>query len=127
MEHGSPSSNHNRSTASSSVIFEKHVPPKEGEEVNILIVHLTRIMRRALPRNAKINNGAKESIQLCVSEFMGIITTKANERCKAEHRKIITADDLIWAMEKFGFDDYVGPLKLYLKNYRDHKDQTGDI
>ncbi|KAK2399413.1 nuclear factor Y, subunit B6 [Trifolium repens] len=81
-------------------------------------------MRRALPLNAKIKNSAKEWIQWCAYEFMGIITTEANERCKAEHRKIITADDLIWAMERFGFDDYVRPLKLYLKNYRDHKNQT---
>ncbi|GAU27492.1 hypothetical protein TSUD_14720 [Trifolium subterraneum] len=102
----------------------KNVPPKEGEEVQILIVHLTRIMRRALPPNAKINIGAKKSIQWCVYEFIGIITTEANERCKAEHRTTITANDLIWAMERFGFDDYVGPLKLYLKNYRDHKDHT---
>jgi hypothetical protein len=81
-------------------------------------------MRRALPLNAKIKNSAKESIQWCASEFMGIITTQANERCKAENRKIVTAIDLILAMERFGFDDYVGPLKLYLKNYRGHKDRT---
>jgi histone H3/H4 len=84
-------------------------------------------MRRALPLNAKIKNSAKEWIQWCAYEFMGIITTEANERCKAEHRKIVTADDLIWAMERFGFDDYVRPLKLYLKNYRDRKNQTSGM
>lgn len=31
----------------------------------------------------------------------------------------MTADDLLWAMEKLGFDDYVGPISLYLNRYRD--------
>ncbi|GAU27472.1 hypothetical protein TSUD_14520 [Trifolium subterraneum] len=45
---------------------------------------------RVLPSDAKIIKDAKKSIQLCVSEFMDISTNEANERCKFEHRKIIT-------------------------------------
>jgi nuclear transcription Y subunit beta len=36
-----------------------------------------------------------------------------------EKRKTINGDDLIWSMGTLGFEDYVEPLKLYLKLYRE--------
>ncbi|XP_004498386.1 transcriptional activator hap3-like [Cicer arietinum] len=113
MEHGSPSSNHSRKAQSSS----------GSEKLRMPVTHLTRIMQRAIPAQAKISNGAKESMQFCVSEFITIITTEASERCKFEHRKIVTAEDLIWAMDKLGFEDYTGPLVFYLDNYRKNEAQ----
>lgn len=36
-----------------------------------------------------------------------------------EKRKTINGDDLIWSMGTLGFEEYVEPLKLYLKLYRE--------
>ncbi|MQL75540.1 hypothetical protein Taro_007929 [Colocasia esculenta] len=83
------------------------------------IANVIRIMRRVLPTHAKIADDAKETIQECVSEYISFITSEANERCQQEQRKTITAEDLLWAMSKLGFDDYVEPLTLYLQRYRD--------
>ncbi|XP_028768558.1 nuclear transcription factor Y subunit B-9-like [Neltuma alba] len=74
------------------------------------IANVIRIMRRVLPSHAKISDEAKETVQECVSEYISFITSEANQRCRQEQRKTVTADDVLWAMEKLGFDDYVGPL-----------------
>ncbi|XP_004498435.1 transcriptional activator hap3-like [Cicer arietinum] len=123
MEHGSPSSNHSRKAQSSSDTRKEGKNGAGSEEVHMPIANLAKIMRRALPAQVKISDGAKESMQLCVSEFMGIITTEASQRCKVEHRKIVTAEDLIWAMDRLGFEDYTAPLVLYLDNYRKNEAQ----
>ncbi|KEH40413.1 putative transcription factor Hap3/NF-YB family [Medicago truncatula] len=68
-----------------------------------------------------------ESQNTCLSEFTSSITSEASERCKIEHRKIITANDLIWAMDRLGFDDYVGPLVFYLQRYRNYEAQCNDV
>jgi histone H3/H4 len=52
-------------------------------------------MEHAFPLDAKIFDDAKESMPLCVSEFMSIISSEANKRCKAEYRMIVNAEDLI--------------------------------
>ncbi|XP_055806843.1 nuclear transcription factor Y subunit B-6-like [Solanum dulcamara] len=83
------------------------------------IANVVRIMRRILPPHAKISDDAKQTIQECVSEFISFITLEANDRCQREQRKTITAEDLLWAMSKFGLDEYIEPLTLYLHNYRD--------
>ncbi|CAI9773185.1 unnamed protein product [Fraxinus pennsylvanica] len=84
------------------------------------IANVIRIMRKILPTHAKIADDAKETIQECVSEFIGFITSEANDRCQREQRKTITAEDVLWAMSKLGFDDYIEPLTLYLHRYREY-------
>ncbi|CAN0907397.1 Nuclear transcription factor Y subunit B-6 [Linum grandiflorum] len=83
------------------------------------IANVIRIMRRILPPHAKISDDAKETIQECVSEYISFVTGEANERCQREQRKTVTADDVLWAMGKLGFDNYVEPLSLYLARYRE--------
>ncbi|CAA0815439.1 Nuclear transcription factor Y subunit B-6 [Striga hermonthica] len=83
------------------------------------IANVIRIMRRILPPHAKISDDAKETIQECVSEYISFITSEANDRCQREQRKTITAEDVLWAMSKLGFDDYIEPLTVYLHRYRE--------
>lgn len=82
------------------------------------IANVSRIMKKALPANAKISKDAKDTVQECVSEFISFITGEASDKCQREKRKTINGDDLLWAMSTLGFEDYVEPLKLYLQKYR---------
>ncbi|TKY75394.1 Nuclear transcription factor Y subunit B-6 [Spatholobus suberectus] len=91
------------------------------------IANVIRIMRRILPGHAKISDGAKETIQECVSEYISFITAEANERCQREQRKTVTAEDVLWAMGKLGFDDYVHPLTLYLHRYRQCEGEPASV
>eukprot|EP00877_Chromochloris_zofingiensis_P000358 jgi/Chrzof1/10322/Cz04g37130.t1 len=83
------------------------------------IANISRIMKKALPANAKIAKDAKETVQECVSEFISFITSEASDKCQREKRKTINGDDLLWAMKTLGFDDYLEPLTLYLAKFRE--------
>ncbi|KAJ3124906.1 Nuclear transcription factor Y subunit B-10 [Nowakowskiella sp. JEL0407] len=81
------------------------------------IANVARIMKRALPENAKVAKDAKECVQECVSEFISFVTSEASDRCQKEKRKTINGEDILWAMESLGFDSYGETLKLYLHKY----------
>ncbi|KAJ8564914.1 hypothetical protein K7X08_001374 [Anisodus acutangulus] len=83
------------------------------------IANIGRIMKKALPANAKIAKEAKDTVQECVSEFISFITSEASDKCQKEKRKTINGDDLIWALTTLGFEDYIEPLKAYLIRYRE--------
>lgn len=83
------------------------------------IANVSRLMKKSLPPNAKVSKEAKEVVQVCVSEFINFITGEASDKCLREKRKTINGDDLLWAMTTLGFDNYVGPLNMYLGKYRD--------
>ncbi|XP_039007712.1 nuclear transcription factor Y subunit B-8-like isoform X3 [Hibiscus syriacus] len=70
----------------------------QEQERFLPIANISRIMKKALPANAKIAKDAKETVQECVSEFISFITSEASDKCHKEKRKTINGDDLLWAM-----------------------------
>lgn len=99
----------------------------EGGEEDVLreqdrllpIANVARIMKQAVPSNAKVAKDSKETIQACVSEFIAFITSEASDRCQQEKRKTINGEDIVWAMEALGFDQYSQLMKLYLQKYKE--------
>lgn len=96
----------------------------DGDEVReqdrfLPIANISRIMKKALPSNAKVSKEAKETVQECVSEFISFVTSEASDRVQNEKRKTITGDDVLFALSTLGFDRYVDPLKIYLAKYRE--------
>ena len=85
------------------------------------IANVARIMKNAVPKNAKISKDAKEIVQECVSEFISFITSEAAEKCLLEKRKTVGGEDIIYAMSSLGFGDYATVLKIYLAKLREVK------
>ncbi|ENH67769.1 Transcriptional activator HAP3 [Fusarium oxysporum f. sp. cubense race 1] len=66
-----------------------------------------RIMRLALPDDAKLAKDAQECMQECVSEFVSFITSE------------VTGDDILMALKQLGFENYGEALGVYLSKLRD--------
>lgn len=47
------------------------------------------------------------------------MTSEASDRCQVEKRKTINGEDVLFAMNALGFDNYVEPLRIYLKKFRE--------
>ncbi|PHT24963.1 hypothetical protein CQW23_35383 [Capsicum baccatum] len=75
-------------------------------------------MHKILPMHATINDDAVDAIQKIVSYFIHRITIKANEYCHMDKIKIVTAKDIIWAMNNVGLHNYGELLTHYLHKYR---------
>ncbi|KAL8481572.1 hypothetical protein ACS0TY_027363 [Phlomoides rotata] len=97
---------------------------KEQERL-LPIANVGRIMKQILPPNAKISKEAKETMQECVSEFIGFVTGEASETCRKERRKTVNGDDVCSALGTLGFDNYAAPLKRYLERYREIEVERG--
>ena len=82
------------------------------------IANVGRIMKDALPPQAKISKHAKETIQECATEFVGFVTGEASERCRRERRKTINGDDICHALRSLGLDHYADAMRRYLQRYR---------
>jgi len=90
------------------------------------IANVARIMKTALPENAKIAKEAKECMQECVSEFISFITSEASEKCHQEKRKTVNGEDILFAMTSLGFENYAEALKIYLSKYREQQSNSRD-
>ncbi|KAL1952515.1 hypothetical protein VTO42DRAFT_5092 [Malbranchea cinnamomea] len=90
------------------------------------IANVARIMKMALPENAKIAKEAKECMQECVSEFISFITSEASDKCQEQKRKTVNGEDILFAMTSLGFDNYAEALKIYLSKYRETQSSRGE-
>ncbi|CAN0908745.1 Nuclear transcription factor Y subunit B-3 [Linum grandiflorum] len=86
------------------------------------VSNIMRIMKSALPPNAKITNASKETVQKCLTEYISLVTVKASARCKRDMRMTLTADDLLWALGHLGFEGFVQPLTEYRDMYRKNEE-----
>ncbi|KAK1834724.1 histone-fold-containing protein [Podospora conica] len=123
MSHDSPSKSPEapRASTSSASKADRH----DGHDANIRnFAPVARIMKNALPENAKIAKEAKECMQECVSEFISFITSEASEKCHQEKRKTVNGEDILFAMTSLGFENYSEALKIYLSKYREQQSQS---
>ncbi|XP_063945828.1 nuclear transcription factor Y subunit B-1 [Daucus carota subsp. sativus] len=88
------------------------------QDMLLPIANISRIMRKAVPQNGKIAKESKERIQECVTDFISYITGEASDKCREDKRKTISGDDVLWAMSRAGFQNYIGPLTLYMHKFR---------
>lgn len=96
----------------------KNTPLREQDRF-LPIANIAKIMKRAIPENGKIAKDARECVQECISEFISFITSEASDRCQIEKRKTVNGEDILFAMNALGFDNYVEPMKAFLKKYRE--------
>ncbi|KAG9155832.1 hypothetical protein Leryth_004085 [Lithospermum erythrorhizon] len=92
---------------------------RKEQDLLLPIANVGRIIKQNLPPNAKVSKEAKETIQECVSEFISFVTGAASDKCKKEKRKTVSGDDICWALENLGFDDFTEPLRMYLNRFRE--------
>jgi len=129
MVSSSPQSSHsnapNQPLPSDIILGTYDSPPKrqgrgrEKQEDRLLpSANVGRIMKSHLPENVKISREARYSVQECVTEFIGLITTEAVDRLQQDRRKTITGDDVLSSIRALGFSDYETPLQTFYRLFR---------
>lgn len=111
-------------------IHQQYQPPILRSTDRLLpVANIGRIMKRPVPKEAKIAKEAKELMQKSASEFIAIVTCRAREICEGEARKTVTGEDLIRSMEDLDMPYYAELGRKYFMQYknlihvdRKHKD-----
>lgn len=71
---GSPENDPHSDNESGGGHYRDHDASVREQDRFLPIANVSRIMKKALPSNAKISKDAKETVQECVSEFISFIT-----------------------------------------------------
>ena len=87
--------------------WQRPPPPMSNEPLReqdrlLPMANVARLMACELPRNAKISRDAKTLMQEMVSEFICFVTSEANDLSLMSHRKALSPDDILSALEALG-------------------------
>ncbi|XP_078440621.1 nuclear transcription factor Y subunit B-4-like [Wolffia australiana] len=113
--------NANESDGSSGLPARPEAYVDNNGELDLLLplANVGRIMKKILPPNAKVSQEAKETMQESATEFVRFVTSEAATKCMKEDRKTINGDDICWALENVGLNNYASASRRYLQKYRD--------
>ncbi|VWU53066.1 CCAAT-box DNA binding protein subunit B, putative [Hepatocystis sp. ex Piliocolobus tephrosceles] len=90
-------------------------------DTSLPIANINRIMKKILPASTKIAKESKDIMREYVTEFIQFLTSEACDICAKNERKIISGEDVLFALEKLGFSDYIAPLTEYLRKWKQVK------
>ncbi|CAM8938755.1 unnamed protein product [Rhodiola kirilowii] len=105
-----------------------NIPHMEGSEDRLLpIANVGRIMKQALPQNAKISKGTKERMQECATEFISFVTSEAADRCRKDNRKTLNGEDICRAMTALGLVNLGESTTRYLHKFREFESEKQQL
>ncbi|KAF4738943.1 hypothetical protein FOZ63_006177 [Perkinsus olseni] len=102
------------------------------EQGYLPLTNIVTVVQNALPdKPGSIGKCFKLTLQDCISEFLMFITHLAAQRCTREGRRVMLAEDILWALDQAGLCQYGSVLRVFLSKLRGHlekckRDMTGE-
>ncbi|EEQ99762.1 ccaat-binding transcription factor subunit a, putative [Perkinsus marinus ATCC 50983] len=83
--------------------------------------NIVTVVQNALPdKPGCIGKCFKLTLQDCISEFLMFVTHLAAQRCTREGRRVMLAEDILWALDQAGLCQYGSVLRVFLGKLRGH-------
>merc|ERR1719186_198303 len=66
---------------------------------------MNKMIKELLP-NIRVANGARELVLNCCTEFIHLVSSESNDICNQQQKKMLSAEHVLVALEKLGFEDF---------------------
>ena len=104
-------------------------PNDQENEQTVPIANVGRIMviwlirRRVCPKMPKLPKRPKKRFKNAFQSLSNLLGLKVNaliasDRCLQEKRKTVNSEDILWALEALGFDNYSSFMAVYMEKQR---------
>jgi len=77
----------------------------EEEELSLPRASINKMIKELVP-HIRVANESRELILNCCTEFIHLISSEANEICNQKNKKTISAEHILEALDKLGFNDF---------------------
>lgn len=88
-----------------------------GDQSNLPLANIEKIMKSTSKENIKISKTAKEALQEYLTEFITFVSAEGMEYCKTDGRRTLTGRDILKALKELGFTRYHEILSIYLEKF----------
>ncbi|CAH1994133.1 unnamed protein product [Acanthoscelides obtectus] len=80
-----------------------------------------KIIKEALPDNTNVGKDARLALSRAASVFVLYVTSQASNEAQKVNRKTLTKEDVINALKDLEFEDFIEPLQIALKEFKEAK------
>jgi len=92
------------------------------DEVGLPRATINKMIRDAMPKDARLSSDCCEKIMQCCNEFINLVSSEANEICTKEGKSTILPDHVVKALKDLQYHDLLpGVQAVWDKHKSEHK------
>ncbi|KYB28227.1 DNA polymerase epsilon subunit 3 isoform X1 [Tribolium castaneum] len=91
------------------------------EDLNLPNMTVQKIIKDALPEHVSVGKDARSALSRAASIFVLYITSQATKEAQKVNRKTLLGQDILTALEELEFDEFVEPLSVMLRDFKEAK------
>ncbi|KAK9465606.1 histone-fold-containing protein [Lipomyces arxii] len=90
-----------------------------NDDLSLPKATVQKIVLEIVPQDLVFSRETRDALIECCVEFIGLISTQANEIAEGESKKTIASDHVIKALQSLGFSDYIEPIKGVIVEHKE--------
>lgn len=83
------------------------------------VATVQKIVSEIIPSDLVFSRDARDALIECCVEFIGLISTQANDIAENETKKTIASEHVIKALQELGFSDYIEPVREVIQEHKE--------
>ncbi|XP_044747938.1 DNA polymerase epsilon subunit 3 [Coccinella septempunctata] len=95
------------------------------EDLNLPNASVQKIIKEALPESINVGKDAKAALSRAASVFILYVTSEASKGAHKDGRKTLLGQDVLKAIEKLEFDEFMETLQEAQKSFMDGRKGKG--
>ncbi|KAI3630680.1 hypothetical protein MIR68_012115 [Amoeboaphelidium protococcarum] len=97
-----------------------------NEDLSLPKATISKLIADYLPDGVKCSQEARDVIQDCLTEFIHLLTTQANDVCSKSTKKVILPQHITEALEQLGFGTFNQELESLLDEHKKEAKAKGE-
>ncbi|KAK7203633.1 histone-fold-containing protein [Myxozyma melibiosi] len=90
-----------------------------SEDLSLPKATVQKIVSEIIPSDLVFSRDARDALIECCVEFIGLISTQANDIAENETKKTIASEHVIKALQELGFSDYIEPIREVILEHKE--------
>ncbi|KAK9463092.1 histone-fold-containing protein [Lipomyces oligophaga] len=90
-----------------------------ADDLSLPKATVQKIVSEILPPDLVFSRETRDVLIDCCIEFIGLLSTQANDMAEADAKKTIASDHVIRALVELGFPEYVGPINEVVQEHKE--------
>ncbi|KAK9472167.1 histone-fold-containing protein [Dipodascopsis tothii] len=97
--------------------------PSTSEDLSLPKATVQKIVSEIIPPDLVFSRDTRDALIECCVEFIGLISTEANDIAEKEAKKTIASEHVIKALQELGFSEYIEQIRDVIQEHKEFQKQ----
>ncbi|ODV91200.1 hypothetical protein CANCADRAFT_2916 [Tortispora caseinolytica NRRL Y-17796] len=92
---------------------------RDSDDLSLPKATVQKVISEVIPSFVSFSKESRDAVIECCIEFIGLLTTQANEIAESESKKTIGGEHVMKALKELGFAEYVDSMDEVIEEHKE--------